>query len=134
MAKTKPFDTNLTDAEFKSRIVSALRQSSRWWAPKNEAIARARIKRWVYKCELCWEEWPATLPPEPWKKRKRKNIQADHREPVVPLSGFVSYDSFIERCFVWADWFDALCWKCHSKKTKEENTERRAIKKASKKQ
>ena len=45
MAKAKPFDTNLTEAEFKSRIVSALRQASRWWKPKNEAISRARIKR-----------------------------------------------------------------------------------------
>ena len=45
MAKTKPFDTKLTEAEFKSRIISALRQASRWWKPKNEAIARARVSR-----------------------------------------------------------------------------------------
>tara|TARA_R110002020_G_scaffold352751_3_gene565758 strand:+ start:340 stop:513 length:174 start_codon:yes stop_codon:yes gene_type:complete len=53
MAKTKPFDTNLTDAEFKSRIISALRQSSRWWKPKQEAIARAKVGRGKYKCESC---------------------------------------------------------------------------------
>ena len=130
--KAKPFDTNLSDAEFKSRIVSALRQSSRWWKPKSEAIARARVGRGKYKCESCFKIWPLTLPPLPWKKRKRKNIQADHREPIVPVSGFTTYDQWIERCFVWAEGFDALCWECHTKKTKEENAERRAIKKASK--
>lgn len=132
MAKTKPFDLNLTEAEFKSRIISCLRQSSRWWKPKQEAIARARVGRGKYKCEECWEVWPLTLPPEPWKKRKRKNIQADHREPVVPLTWFTTYDDWIKRCFVWAEWFDALCWKCHTEKTKKENAERRAIKKLSK--
>lgn len=131
MAKTKPFDTNLTEAEFKSRIVSALRQASRWWKPKSEAISRARIKRGVYKCESCGTEGPLSLPPEPWKKRKRKNIQADHIEPVVPLTGFVSYDSWIERCFVPADKFQAICWKCHKEKTAEEGKKRRELKKSS---
>lgn len=130
--KTKPFDTNLTDAEFRSRIISALRQASRRWAPKNKAIARARVWRWKYKCENCGEIWPLFLPPEKGKKRKRKNIQADHKEPVVPVTGFTTYDDWIKRCFVWAEQFDALCWKCHSEKTKKENNERRAIKKASK--
>lgn len=118
--KSKPFDENLSDAEFRSRIVSALRQSSRWWKPKQEAINRAKVRRGVYKCESCWEEWPPTLPPEPWKKRRRKNIQADHIEPVVPLTWWETYDLWIERCFVWAEWFQAICWKCHKEKTAEE--------------
>jgi 5-methylcytosine-specific restriction endonuclease McrA len=130
--KAKPFWKNLTDAEFKSRIISALRQASRWWVHKSEAIARARVWRWKYKCESCWEIWPLSLPPEEGKKRKRKNIQADHKEPIVPVTGFTTYDDWIKRCFVWAEGFDALCWECHSIKTKKENTERRAIKKASK--
>lgn len=132
MPKTKPFWTNLTEAEFKSRIVSCLRQASRWWKPKQEAIARARVGRGRYKCEECWVVWPAALPPLPWKKRKRKNIQADHIEPVVPISWFTSYDDWIKRCFVWAKHFQAICWECHSRKTKKENAERREFKKNNK--
>ena len=129
MTKTKPFDTNLSPAEFKSRIISALRQASRWRKPKQEAIARARVGRGKYKCEQCWTVWPLTLPPEAWKKKKRKNIQADHIREVVPVTGFTTYDNWIERCFVWADWFEALCHQCHYIKTQQENKQRRAIKK-----
>ena len=45
MVKRKPFDDKLTEAELRSRIMSAIRQLSRWWRPKNEAIARARVGR-----------------------------------------------------------------------------------------
>jgi hypothetical protein len=132
MAKTKAkkFDDKLTPAQFKSKIVSAIRQASRWWGPKQECIWRARVGRGKYKCELCKTVGPLTLPPKPWLKRKRKNIQADHIEPAVPLSWWESYDSFIERLFVPASELQALCWECHSKKTKEEGVERRALKKA----
>jgi len=123
--KKKAFDTHLTKAEFKSKIISWLRQLSRWWRPKQEAIWRARIKRGIYKCELCKKEWPWTLPALPGKKRKRKNIQADHIVPIVWPNGFTSYDDWIERCFVPAEGFQAICWECHSKITKAENAERR---------
>lgn len=127
--KTKPFDTNLTDAEFKARIISALRQSSRWWKPKQEAINRAKVSRGMYKCEDCWKIWPPTLPPEKGKKRRRKNCQADHIYEVVPITWFWTYDEWIKRCFVWAEWFQAICWECHTKKTKQENKDRRDYKK-----
>ena len=126
---TKRFDTSLTEAEFKSRIISALRQASRWWWPKKEAIDRAKIERGKYKCEICENIWPATLPPLPWKKKRRKNIQADHIDPVVPITGFTSYDDWIKRCFVWADKFQAICWECHKTKTEEERKERAKFKK-----
>lgn len=114
----------MTEAQFKSFIISALRKASIYWKPKNVAIGRARIKRGTYKCESCWKEWPASLPPLAWKKRKRKNIQADHRSPVVPLTGFTTYDSWIERCFVGADKYDAICRQCHTDKTSEERKQR----------
>lgn len=122
----------MTKAQFRSWIISALRERSRYWKPKQEAIARARISRGQYKCEECGKVWPASLPPLPWKKRRRKNINADHIEPVVPITGWESYDSWIERCFVSADKFQALCWECHSWenwKTQKENKARRKYKK-----
>ena len=118
----------MSAAEFKSHIVSALRNASKWWKPKQVAIKRANIGRWLYKCELCWEVGPASLPPLPWKKRKRKNIQADHIIPCVWNEWWVSYDSFIERMFVEPPAYQAICYECHSKKTKEENAGRRSNK------
>ena len=128
MTKAKPFAPTLSKAEFKSKVVSALRQLSRFWKPKQEAIWRARIKRGVYRCELCKTEWPASLPPLKGKKRKRKNINADHIIPIVWVEWFTSYDNWIERCFVPAEGYQAICWDCHSEKTKEENEERRQYK------
>ena len=46
-------NNTMTPAQFKSWIISALRDRSRYWKPKQEAIGRARIKRGIYKCELC---------------------------------------------------------------------------------
>lgn len=119
-------DNTMTESEFKSFIISALRQASRRWRPKAKAISRARIGRWLYKCESCGVVWPASLPAPKGKKRKIKNILADHIVPVIWPEGFISYDKWIERCFVDEDKFQAICHECHSKKTKEENAERRA--------
>ncbi len=117
----------MTESEFRAHIISALRQASRWWKPKNKALARARVWRGMYKCELCWKIGPASLPPPKGKKRKIKNILADHIVPIIWPEGFVSYDSWIERCFVPSEQFQAICHECHSRKTKEENQERRAL-------
>jgi len=47
-------------------------------------------------------------------------MQADHIEPVVPLTGFTTWDEVIERLFCEKDNFQALCKECHALKTKEE--------------
>lgn len=136
----RPYNAGtMTESEARSFIISAIRQKSRWWKAKTRAIARARVRKGEYKCESCWTVWPASLPPLPWRKRKRKNIQADHIHPVVPLEGFkgktfLSYNwtEYIKRMFVEEDDFQAICWECHSKLTKEENAERRKFKKNNK--
>ena len=111
-----------TESRFRSFIISALRSASTRWAPKQQCIKNARVRRGVYVCELCKQEGPATLPPLPGNKRRRKNIAADHLHPVVDIyDGFVNWDVFISRLFVEADGYQALCWECHNKKTKEEN-------------
>ena len=52
--KEKPYNNGtLTEAGFRSLIISALRKASQRWKPKNVAIARARVGRGQYKCELC---------------------------------------------------------------------------------
>ena len=120
----------MTEAEFKSFIISALRNASKFWKPKQACIRKAKVGYNQYKCSSCSNVWPSKLPALNWKKRKRQNIVADHRIEVVPEKGFISYDSWIERCFVEEDWFQALCYECNHKKAQENQTIRRENKKA----
>jgi len=110
-----------TEARFNSFVVSALRAATRRWQPKNECISKARVKRGVYKCESCKQEGAATLPPKKGNKRRRKNIVADHIDPIVdPATGFVDWNNWIARAFVELDGYQALCHDCHEQKTNEE--------------
>ena len=119
-----------TEARKKSFIVSALRAAFTRWGPKQQCVKNARIRRGVYKCEGCGEEGPATLPPLEGNKRRRKNIVADHIDPIVcPYDGFIDFNTWISRGFVELSGFQALCWQCHTDKTNEERQiakERRA--------
>jgi len=118
-----------TDARFKSFIISQLRSATQRWSPKQTCIKSARVRRGFYRCEECQELVPATLPPPDGKKKRIKNIVADHIDPIVPPeTGFTTYDDWIERCFVEIEGYQALCHKCHTIKTNEERkitTERR---------
>ena len=115
----------MTEAEFKSFVISALRNASRFWKPKQACIKKARVSYNSYRCSQCNAIWPSKLPPLPWKKRKRHNITADHIVEIVPKEGFTTYDSWIERCFVEEEGWQALCWECDQKKTQEHQQERR---------
>ena len=119
-----------TEARKKSFIVSALRAAFTRLGPKQQCVKNARIRRGVYKCEGCGEEGPATLPPLEGNKRRRKNIVADHIDPIVcPYNGFIDFNTWIARGFVELSGFQALCWQCHTDKTNEERQiakERRA--------
>lgn len=104
----------MTEAQFKSKIISALRNASRWWKPKQDAIKRAKVSRGLYKCELCWKIVPLS-------KAKKTQIVADHIEPIIdPAIWFVSYDEWIRRCFIEEEGYQAICLECHTKKTNNE--------------
>lgn len=129
----------MSESELRSYIMSWLRDKSRWWRPKNKAIARARISKWLYKCENCWEVGKWKLPPLPWNKRQRNNADADHIKSVIPVEGFKKgsntflwYDwtEVIKRLFVEEEWYKTLCWKCHKIKTTKDNAERKLRKNA----
>lgn len=97
-----------------------LRRISLYWPPRNEAKTRARVSRGKYKCEEC----QSIL--------KAKEIQLDHKEPVVPLTGQImrpdgsriDYNTYIDRLFCSADKFSVLCHNCHESKTFAENAVR----------
>ena len=120
--KAKPHnDGQWTSARYRSFIMSALRGAR--WGPKYSVIRRAYVKDGVnpatgrkcklHRCEDCQELFPA------------KDMQADHINPVIPVTGFDCWDNVIERLFCEVDGYRALCKGCHSEKTKKENAERR---------
>lgn len=120
----------LTEAQYKGRHISTLRRSSQYWKPKNDCLAEASKGTIINpktgrpnKAVVC-SECSKVVP--------KKDAEVDHIVPVVPLTGWDSFDGFIERLFCEKDGFRALCEECHSKITKEQNAIRRENKKRSK--
>ena len=116
----------LTEAGFKSLIVSALREKSRWWKPKQECIKKSRVRKGIYICEICKQEVTSykydtfKTGKKKGKARKIRNILADHINPVVdPSVGFVDWNTYIERMFIEEGW-QAICDECHKIKSAEE--------------
>lgn len=103
-----------------SYIFAGLGKVWMWWPPRSEVKRRCKVegKSGWYKCELCHNE--------------RERIDVDHVSPVVPVSGFTTWDNYIENRFVTADKLQGICKDCHKEKTNKENKQRRANKKKDK--
>ena len=111
-----------TEARFISFVKSALRGAM--WPPKYEAIRKAYVGDGVNpstgrKCKL-------HLCPECGGTFPQNGMQADHVIAVVGPEGFVSWNLFIERLFVEAEGFRAVCRACHKRITDAERAERAA--------
>jgi hypothetical protein len=100
------------------------------WPPVNHVKSNARVSRGVYKCAACGNEVPATavVTLKNGKVKRVKNIAVDHINPVVPTSGFDSWDEVIKRLFCDASNLQLLCRECHELKCKEEKDERKRLK------
>lgn len=117
---------NWTESKFQSFIKSTLRKGTTRWPPKYEVLNAAKRGKMVngstgrlaehYECARCHGVFPA------------KEVQVDHIESVIPLTGFISWDDVIKRMFCQADGLQVLCKTCHAIKSKEEGVERRRIK------
>lgn len=113
-----------TQSRFESFVKSVLRAGSRKWPPKYEVLNEAKCGKKIneasgrlaehYLCAGCDNSFPA------------KSVVVDHIEPVVPVSGFLSWDGVIHRLFCSKENLQVLCTKCHKIKTKQENEERKA--------
>lgn len=106
MAKRKPArrDGGLS-AKQRQQLSSAIRQVWSWSYARRVCIARATDKNGFGKCELC--------------KRRVPKLFADHIEPC----GDVLSDGFIARMFRASKFLQALCKRCHDRKTREERKE-----------
>ena len=115
-----------TQARFNSFVKGALRAASQRWPPKYSVLSKAFTTRKEnkatgrlakhFRCSKCKEEFP------------QKEVEVNHIVPVVPLSGFDSWDKVIERLFCEEDGLEVVCRVCHKEITKEEGIKRRAEK------
>lgn len=114
----------MTEAAFRTWILSALRNLTRKWKPANDAwklntrpntsgVGRHRIE---HQCALCGCWGP--------KKSKTNTfgIELDHITPIGGLSCFSKLEQWIRRAFVEVPDYQKLCTICHAAKTKEERS------------
>lgn len=120
--KKKPHNSGQwTEARYRAFFMSTLRKAR--WPVKYEALKRAAVGKKInpvsgklatfYRCAKCGGEFPA------------KEVQSDHINPIVPITGFDSWDGVIKRLAVEIDGFQCLCKTCHAEKTKKENDQRK---------
>lgn len=112
-----------TEARFNSFVKGGLRGISRRWPPKYETLAKACVGKQTnllsgrqakhYTCAGCSGNFPA------------KDVCVDHIEPVVPVTGFTTWDEVINRMFCESENLQVLCAACHKVKTSKEKEERK---------
>lgn len=74
---------------------------------RKEVKANAKVGKYKYKCAKC--------------KKNFEKVVIDHVIPVVdPAVGFVDWNTYIERMFCDEKNLQALCKKCHERKSKGE--------------
>jgi len=119
--------TTWTEGRIRGFITSFIRRGFSRWPPRYECLKDARIGKKInpksgrlaehFSCASCNGEFLS------------KEMEVDHIEPVVcTKEGFVDWNTYISRLLVEKHKMQALCKKCHTKKSKQENAERRANK------
>jgi hypothetical protein len=103
-----------------SFLIPKLRKYSYWWKERMEALKDAKVDEGLYKCAICENGFP------------RASVHLDHKEPVVKIEGFTTWDDFINRLYCNKEGFQVLCIDCHKVKTDTENEERKKIRNAKK--
>jgi hypothetical protein len=103
-------------------VKAALRSASVKWPPRytvlNEAYVGTRTNPKTgrqakhYKCNACLYDFVG------------KDVQVNHKIPVIPLSGFDSWDGVVQRMFCEKQHLEVLCIPCHKSLTQQENQER----------
>lgn len=126
LSKEKPYNGGQwTTARYNSFIKSALRSASQRWPPKYQVLADAKLGKRInpatgrlaehYLCAACKGAFPL------------KEVEVNHIVPVIPLSGFDSWDGTIKRMFCEKEGLEVLCKPCHKEITKKENDARKSI-------
>lgn len=102
MPKNKPEKVDGLSADDRKKLRSAIRQVWSWSYPRRLCVKRATDHETGFAtCEQCGKTVAKIYP--------------DHIKPVGELS-----DGYIERMFCPSSELQALCSKCHARKTREE--------------
>ena len=117
-----------TEARYTSFVKGGLRSISQRWPPRYSVLNQACIGQQIntksgrlakhYLCASCNIAYPA------------KEVEVNHRNPIVPVTGFDSWDGLIERLFCEKEHLEVLCKPCHRSVSKLENQQRKEIKDA----
>lgn len=97
--KEKPTKVDGLGPEDKKKLRTAIRQVWSWSYPRRLCIKRALNEQGFAVCELCKQTVPKVYP--------------DHIKAVGEFS-----EGFVERMFCPSTELQALCSKCHGKKTR----------------
>ena len=110
-------------ARFNSFVKSALRSASQRWPPKYKCLHAAKVGKKInwktsrvaehYKCNSCTKEFVL------------KDVQVDHIKPLVPVTGFTTWDEVINNMYCEADNLQVLCVDCHKIKSNAEKASRK---------
>lgn len=116
MPKVKTFNK-------KSFIINTIRRMTYRWPPRSEAQRLARRGRGIYECASCKIIYPL------------KQCRMDHVSAIVnPSTGFVDWNTYIDRALPDVEGWQNLCSGCHDTKTAVERELRKLnkVKKAKK--
>lgn len=106
----------MDDKKLKAFVIQTLRRGSYRWPGRYKAKAKAKIARNQYTCYVCSGIFG------------HKDIQLDHKLPVVPTEGFKTgswdWNEYIQRMFVDEHGYGVICTNCHDIKSAGERTER----------
>lgn len=95
-------------------LFAGLRRLSRFYPVKNEALRLARKSPGNYECAACK------------KLFKIAEVVVDHINPVVdPMTGFTTWDNYINRLFCPLENLQVLDKECHRLKSSAEVKQRR---------
>lgn len=87
-----------------------------WHPGLKDVRDRTRVGYGLYVCEGCTRAFSS------------KDMRCDHILPVVELSGFRDWNTYISRMFdAIPNGVQHLCKECHALKTKTERTERMVL-------
>jgi len=110
-----------TEARFKSFIKGQLRAATVKWPPIQNVVKQSVTRRGFKMCACCDQEVPVTIVVD---GKRMKNTFCDHISPIVPVTGWVSWDDCIERMFCEEENLQILCKACHDDKSAGEAKQR----------
>lgn len=87
-------------------VLMKVRRERPWYLKDGSIAKKPRVE---YQCSKC-QQW-----------HMGKDVEVDHATPVVdPKTGFVDWNTFIDRLFCPSENLSVLCSTCHDTKTNSE--------------